>query len=108
MPSLARVIRARARNYVGDSRLRQRSGMTLEPEGKLTRVKRLNGSGDAFVVELSRDEACDASADAQRGSQRAGRDLRECHANGAVILRAWVNAARATRRGLTPVFEQHG
>ena len=36
---------------------------------------------------------------------------RECHPNGAVILRAWVDAARATRRGLTrkePVFERHG
>jgi hypothetical protein len=35
----------------------------------------------------------------------------ECHPNGAVILRAWVDAARATRRGLTrkePVFERHG
>ena len=37
--------------------------------------------------------------------------VRECHPNGAVILRAWVDAARATRRGLTrkePVFERHG
>jgi hypothetical protein len=35
----------------------------------------------------------------------------ECRPNGAVILRAWVDAARATRRGLTrkePVFERHG
>jgi len=37
--------------------------------------------------------------------------VRECPPNGAVILRAWVDAARATRRGLTrkePVFERHG
>jgi hypothetical protein len=61
------------------------------------------------------------SAEASYISRRSGGDaghetvgwasVRECHPNGAVILRAWVDAARATRRGLTrkePVFERHG
>ncbi len=49
------------------------------------------------------DQPCDKAL--------AWASVRECHPNGAVILRAWVDAARATRRGLTrkePVFERHG
>ena len=59
---------------------------------------------------------CCRSSDLSDRWPRAGARLgwasvRECHPNGAVILRAWVDAARATRRGLTRkarVFERHG